>query len=238
MNVLYSVIMPAYNEEQWLPNSLAVLKETMDSLDVRGELIVVDNNSTDRTAQVAERYGARVVFEPVNQISRARNAGGKVAEGRYLVFLDADTLLSGELLQTALDNLAGGECCGGGAMVVFDKPLGPVVKRVAGLWNWFSVNLIVAAGCFIYCLREGFEATGGFSEKVFVSEEIWFSRRLKAWGRKKGLAFRIITDHPILTSSRKLELSLLHVLATVLVFPFAIRVRSLCWTWYRRPEKK
>jgi len=140
MKTVYSVVIPAYNEEEWLPNTLAVLKETMDSLDTPGEVIVVDNNSTDKTAQIAEGHGARVVFEPVNQISRARNVGARVADGRYLVFLDADTLLSPELLQTALDNLAGGHCCGGGTMVAFDKPLGPVVKQYVGLWNWCSVK--------------------------------------------------------------------------------------------------
>ena len=239
MKTVYSVVIPAYNEEEWLPPTLAVLKETMDSLDTPGEVIVVDNNSTDRTAQVAEGYGARVVFEPINQISRARNVGARVADGRYLVFLDADTLLSAELLQTALCNLAGGECCGGGTMVAFDKPFGPVVKQFVRFWNWSSVNLVVAAGCFIYCLREGFDATGGFSEKVYVSEEIWFSRGLRAWGRKRGLAFRIITDGRIITSSRKLEwFTLLQLLPMLLIGPIAIWFRSLCWFWYRRPEKK
>jgi len=239
MNALYSVIIPAYNEEQWLPNTLSVLKEAMDSLDASEEIIVVDNNSTDRTAQVAERYGARVVFEPINQISRARNAGGRVAEGRYLVFLDADTILSRELLQTALDNLARGDCCGGGAIVAFDKPLGTVVKQYVRLWNWCSVNLVLASGCFVYCLREGFDAVGGFSEKVYVSEEIWFSRRLKVWGRERGLAFRIITAAPIITSSRKLEwFTLLQLLPMLLIGPIAIRFRSLCRFWYHRPEKK
>ena len=239
METLYSVVIPAYNEEDWLPNTLAVLKETMDSLDERGEVIVVDNNSTDKTTQIAEEYGARVVFEPINQISRARNAGARVARGRYLVFLDADTLLPPELLQTALDNLAGGECCGGGTMVGFDKPLGPAVRPFVRFWNWYSVNFVVAAGCFIYCLQEGFEATGGFSEKVYASEEIWLSRQLKSWGKKQGLTFRIITGNPILTSSRKLEwFNLAQLLLMLMISPIAIRFRSMCWAWYRRPGKK
>ena len=239
MEILYSIIIPAYNEEDLLPNTLAVLKETMDSVDDRGEVIVVDNNSTDKTAELAQAYGARVVFEPVNQISRARNAGARVAQGHYFVFLDADTLLPPELLQRALDNLAGGNCCGGGTVVTFDKPISPPFRSSVRFWNWYSVNFVVAAGCFIYCLREGFDATGGFSEKVYVSEEIWFSRRLKAWGKERGLTFRIITDHPILTSSRKLEwFNLSQLLLVVLIAPIAMWFRSMCWTWYRRPNKK
>jgi len=222
-----------------LPNTMAVLKETMDSVDERGEVVVVDNNSTDKTAELAEAYGARVVFEPINQISRARNAGARVAHGRYLVFLDADTLLPPELLRRALDNLAAGDCCGGGTMVAFDKPISPPIRLLVRFWNWYSVNFVVAAGSFIYCLREGFDATGGFSEKVYASEELWFSRHLKSWGKKRGLTFRIITDRPILTSSRKLEwFNLVQLLPMLLMAPIAIRFRSLCWTWYRRPDKK
>jgi len=73
------------------------------------------------------------------------------------------------------------------------------------MWNWFSVTFGFAAGCFIYCLKEGFEAVGGFSEKVYASEEIWFSKKLQSWGKKRDMDFRIIATHPIVTSSRKLE---------------------------------
>ena len=55
------------------------------------ELIVCDNNSTDRTAEIARNAGARVVFEPVNQIARARNRGAAAATGDWLIFVDADS---------------------------------------------------------------------------------------------------------------------------------------------------
>ncbi|MEK6246435.1 MAG: glycosyltransferase family A protein, partial [Pseudomonadota bacterium] len=55
------------------------------------ELIVCDNNSTDDTAGIARAAGARVVFEPHNQISRARNRGAAGAAGEWLVFVDADS---------------------------------------------------------------------------------------------------------------------------------------------------
>ena len=78
-----------------------------------GEVIVADNNSTDATAQIANDAGAHLVFEPVNQISKARNAGANGTRGRYLIFLDADTLLNPELLRAALEALETGEVCGG-----------------------------------------------------------------------------------------------------------------------------
>jgi glycosyltransferase involved in cell wall biosynthesis len=83
-----SVIVPAFNEEKLLGTTLACIREATGGLDA--ELIVCDNNSTDRTAEIAGQAGARVVFEPVNQIS-ARAQAGAAASGDWLVFVDADS---------------------------------------------------------------------------------------------------------------------------------------------------
>lgn len=88
----YSIIVPAYNEEDCLPGTLAYLGRAMAGVpDAAGEVVVVDNASTDRTAAIASRWGARVVFEPHRQIARARNAGAAAARGGRLIFVDADT---------------------------------------------------------------------------------------------------------------------------------------------------
>ncbi|HEX6156752.1 MAG TPA: glycosyltransferase, partial [Burkholderiales bacterium] len=67
-----SIVVPAFNEERLLAGSLAAIRQAMGAFD-DAELIVCDNNSTDRTAEIARAAGARVVFEPLNQIGRARN---------------------------------------------------------------------------------------------------------------------------------------------------------------------
>src|SRR5204862_8098839 len=90
-----------YNEERLLGESLARIRTAMRVFEQAGwpaELIVCDNNSTDRTAAIAAAAGARVVFEPINQISRARNTGAATATGDWLVFIDADSYPSFELL--------------------------------------------------------------------------------------------------------------------------------------------
>jgi glycosyltransferase involved in cell wall biosynthesis len=240
MTTGYSIIIPAYNEEKWLTRTLPHLKQAMDMSEVSGEVIVVDNNSTDGTARVARQHNTRIVFEPVNQISRARNTGARIAKGRYFIFLDADTFLSPVLLKTALHHLSGGRCCGGGCLVDFDKPISPFSRKILDLWNWISITFGFAAGCFIYCRRDGFEAIGGFSEKVYASEEIWFSRELQSWGNTRNMAFQMISSHRIITSSRKLdwfsplELALSAVVLTI--FPFSVRFRRLCSHWYYRPN--
>src|SRR5262249_59692752 len=91
-----SIIIPAFNEEKLLPSCLEHVFTAVRanaSPDWTSEVIVVDNNSTDRTAAIAHAAGATVVFEPVNQISRARNAGARVAQGDWFLFVDADSAL-------------------------------------------------------------------------------------------------------------------------------------------------
>ena len=89
-----SVIIPAFNEELLLGETLRHVNAAMAGFSRRGwetELIVCDNNSTDNTAKLARAAGATVVFEPFNQIARARNAGAAAACGEWLVFIDADS---------------------------------------------------------------------------------------------------------------------------------------------------
>ena len=236
----YSVIIPAFNEEEFLQDTWDHLQEAMATIDEPGEVIVVDNNSTDRTGELARELGARVVFEPKNQIARARNAGGRVAKGQYLIFLDADTRLPAGLLRGALDRLASGECVGGGGQFSFGPTARPGAQSILGFFNWLMRTAGLAAGCFVYCLRTAFEATGGFDQKVYASEEIWFSKALKRWGRAYGLKFEIILDPPVVTSSRKLDYPVSMVLAMLvaLLFPPALYFRPLCWIWYKRMPRK
>ncbi len=231
----YSVIIPAYNEALWLPQTLQNLKEIMTAVNVPGEVIVVDNNSSDHTAEIARTHGARVVFEAENQISRARNAGARIASGEALIFLDADTRIPEGLLRTALKNLEDG-ACGGGTTVTFDRPAGPFARMILSAWNTVSLSFKLAAGSFIYCRRNAFEAAGGFSEKLYAAEEIRLSSDLKKWGKKHNRSFEMITDYPVITSARKLDKPFRTFLATLtcLFFPFLVYSKKLCWYWYKR----
>ncbi|KAF0191974.1 MAG: family 2 glycosyl transferase [Gammaproteobacteria bacterium] len=236
----YSVIVPAYNEEQWLPKTLFYLNMAMQAIDRPGELIVVDNNSSDHTAQVAQGHGATVVFEPVNQISRARNRGARAARGEYLIFVDADTTVSVRLLQEAIRLMSSGVACGGGTLVRPDAGANRWADLGTRLWNTISRQTGLAAGCFIFCRRDAFDAAGGFSQKVYASEELWLSRRLQKWGKARGQPFTIITGDHAITSARKTEwyspLRLLLAVSLLVVFPWSVRFRSLCGFWYQRPE--
>lgn len=241
----FAIVIPAYNEEAYLPPTLKAARAAIaDAAPSRGEIIVVDNNSTDSTAAVAREHGAdRVVFEPVNQISRARNTGARAAMERadcvHLVFVDADTILPSELLRQALAALEFGGVCAGGAITVADAPLPRHVERLLAIWNWCADRFGMAAGSFVFCRRDAFESVGGFDEKVYAGEEVWLSRRLKRWGRKRALTFRVLAEPPIVTSGRKGQWfsgrEFAQQLALLLFCPWATRSRKLCRLWYRRP---
>ena len=236
----YSIIIPAYNEAHWLPQTIASMHKAMTAVTQVGEVIVVDNNSSDNTAEIARRYKAKVVYEPINQISRARNTGARNAQGKYLIFVDADTVISPALLKNALERLVSGESSGGGAVVEFDAPLNPLTKLALRCWTLISVYFGLAAGCFIYCVKQDFTAVGGFSEAVYASEEVWFSLALKRIAKKQGKSFYIIQDYSAISSARKLRWynigeQFLLLLMGVL-FPFFVRFKGLCRFWYRRPS--
>lgn len=241
MTTDYSIIIPAYNESSWLPDTLKMIHQAMDTIPLQGEIIVTDNNSSDNTAELAQQLGAKVVFEPVNQISRARNTGARTAVGKYLVFVDADTHISPGVLKTALDNLQSGQCCGGGAVVAFDHDITPAQAKALGVWTWISTRLKLGAGCFLYCSKNDFETTGGFSEAVYASEEIWFSRSIKRLKSNKGKTFRIITEYPVISSGRKFEWfgvwQQLLLLIMLTVFPYAVFFKRFCSFWYKRPTE-
>lgn len=239
MPVDYSVIIPAYNESAWLPSTLDAVHQAMSALPLSGEVIVVDNNSSDDTAALARAAGASVVFEPVNQISRARNAGARQAGGRFLVFIDADTHIPPALLVRAVENLHSGQCVGGGAKVSFDRPLNLAARTGLALWNRLSDLRGLAAGCFVYCRADAYHAVGGFSEEVYASEEIWFSRALRRWGRKHRQEFCVINEPTAHSSGRKLVWfsfwQQAGLLLLMVLFPFFVRYKRLCGFWYSRP---
>jgi len=234
-----SVIVPAFNEERGLAAALRSIRRAMAAFEEAGwtaELIVCDNNSTDRTAQIAREHGAVVVFEPVNQISRARNAGAARAAGNWLVFVDADSHPSRELFAEVARVIVEGRCLGGGSTVRTDAA--DVVSRlVVGGWNAISRATGWAAGSFMFCEAAAFRAIGGFSLELYAAEEIDLSKRLARLARRRGRTFVILARHPLQTSARKKDLyspreHLTFMVRTILRGGRTLRSQEECYQWY------
>jgi len=203
-----SIVVPAFNEERLLGDSLAKIKAAADAFTKIGwqaELIVCDNNSTDRTAEIARAAGATVVFEPINQIARARNSGAAAATGDWLFFVDADSHPSAELFTDAIAAIRSGKYLAGGATVRLDEQYF-FAGIIAGLWNLVSRWKKFLAGAFIFCETDAFRKLGGFSNELFCAEELEFGQRLKKMAKETGKRVVILHRHQIVSSARKMRL--------------------------------
>ena len=235
-----SIIIPAFNEEKLLGSSLQAVKAAAEAFTTAGlawELVVCDNNSTDRTAEVARSEGATVVFEPVNQIGRARNTGAAAASGRWLLFIDADSRPSRELLKDAARLTRRSDVLLAGATVTLDEaPWG--VRLFCGVWNAASRMRKLVAGSFILVRTAAFREVGGFDLRFFAGEEIDLALRLqKRVGRRDKQRTVILHRHPLVTSGRKLRLyrksEMGRFLLKSLLHPMkATTSRDDCNLWY------
>ena len=234
-----SVVVPAFNEEKFVARSLRKILAATDafaSLGWESEIIVCDNNSTDRTAEKARAAGAIVVFEPLNQISRARNRGASAAAGDWLVFIDADSYPSVELFADLAAVIQAGACLGGGATVRMDRAVG-WTRLFTHVWNAISRMKRWAAGSFVFCETKTFRELGGFSQELYAGEELEFSERLKKLARERGKEVVILRRHPLVTSARKAHLYSLRehlgmLLKTLRHRGENLKERAQCTLWY------
>jgi glycosyltransferase involved in cell wall biosynthesis len=235
-----SIILPAFNEEKLLPSTLEAVHASRTALTAAGwesEVVVCDNNSTDATASVAKAHGAdKVVFEPVNQIARARNAGASVATGDWLLFIDADSRPSRELFTATVEAIRSGRVLAGGSTVRMDSD--EWRARVGGaVWNTISRLRGLMAGSYIFVEAAAFREIGGFSGALYAAEELDFTKRLRPLARRTRRKIVILSAAPLVTSARKLWLYTpreIHRLILGAIFrPKAtLTNKEACHLWY------
>ena len=208
---MISFVVPAYNEEKYLRPTLEAIHAAARATGEAYEIVVADDASTDATAAIAREMGARVVRVEKRQIAATRNAGARESVGDRLFFVDADTRVDAALVAEALAALDAG-AAGGGAPVRIDA----APRWAERFMKYIFVPLYFrlarwAAGCFVFCTREAFDAAGGFDERYYASEEIAFSKAVKRVGR-----FAMLKSY-VVTSPRKLAgRSALDVVALVM----------------------
>ena len=186
--MILSVIIPAYNESDYLGITLNKLYEAVDGTSIKSsdwEIIVCDNNSTDRTQNIAKQFGAKVIFEPENQISKARNKGAEIATGEWLLFMDADTYpdlnLMKDVIRVTKENKLIG--CGSTIRVIDGSRFNRLrLERLNPLYRLLNLS----GGAFILCKKTGFTVINGFSEDLYAAEEIDFLIKLKKYGKSVG----------------------------------------------------
>lgn len=201
---LFSIIIPAYNEEQFLPQTLAAVQRAIRKLGEPVEIIVADNCSTDGTAELAREHGARVVNVTTRCISTVRNEGAVAASGKYLVFVDADDLMSENLLVEVKKVLDNGAYIGGGvARTRYDRDSWGI--RFTHGFVQMGLSFTGLSMFLFYLPAEAFQATGGFDEMLLSTEDYDFAKRLRALGRSRGLRYKNLRSAYLVKSSRKFK---------------------------------
>jgi glycosyltransferase involved in cell wall biosynthesis len=103
-----SVVMPCLNEERTLPGCIAKALDTMRAHGIAGEVVIVDNGSTDRSVVVAREHGARVVHQPLKGYGNALRKGFDEARGRFIIMGDCDESYDFRDIPRFVDRLRGG----------------------------------------------------------------------------------------------------------------------------------
>ena len=182
---MISLIVPAYNEANYLPRLLDSVEAALDTYcGLRGdiEVIVADNASTDGTAAIASLRGCLVVPAQPRSIGATRNAGARAAHGDILAFVDADSRIHPETFNEISARLASERVIGGATGVTMERWSLGIAATYAVL-----VPLVWVTGFdtgVVFCRRADFEAAGGYDERLRFAEDVAFLYALWRLGRR------------------------------------------------------
>ena len=209
-NCTFSVIIPAHNEEKYIGKCLrSIISAAKYVKPYKVETIVVANRCTDKTAEIAKHFGARVVENEDKCISSIRNAGINAARGKIIVTIDADSRMTKYSLKEIKSMLDSKKYIGGGTMPRFDRmSLGIAVSSMYIAMNIMPVmikNKAALSGAMFWFYKKDFEEIGGFDETLVSLEDMDFAARLNNLGRQRGLKYGTLTKSYVLTSSRKFD---------------------------------
>ena len=201
-----SLVIPAYNEEQLLPRLL----DSVEAAAARYshgpgavEVVVADNASTDRTAEIALRRGCRVATAAKRCIAAARNAGGSEAKGEIVGFVDADMQIHPGTFDAIERALASPRIIGGATGGTMERwSLGLVVTfAIAVPFVWltqFDTGVV-------FCRRADFLTVGGYDESLRVAEDVNFLLALRTLGGRRGQRLRRLRAVKSIASARKFD---------------------------------
>ena len=216
-----SFVIPAYNEEGYLPACLESVQKEIAASGEHAEIIVVNNASTDTTADVARSFkDVRVVDEPRKGVAFARQRGLEAASGELIAYIDADTRITDGWIPMALAAFAAEPdvVAISGPYVYYDLPgfwrraawpyqliVGTVTEFFTGQWV-FGGNFVARQSALL--------AVGGFDTSIaFYGEDQNIVQRLRKVGK-----FKFLMRLTALSSARRFVKE--GVIRTVLVYAF------------------
>jgi glycosyltransferase involved in cell wall biosynthesis len=241
--MLISVVIPAFNEEGYLGETLASLNRAKVFLQGEGglpaEIIVVDNDSDDSTADVARALGATVARETQHNVAKVRNTGAKLSNGDVLVFVDADTVVPDKLLWRIVEVMSDAACFGGAVDTDY-RPMKLAVRVYLQFWRILGKLTGMAQGATQSCRRDLFFALNGYDETLFMGEDVDFHWRLKRIAKRQNGSVAFIEDPRVIPSARRFDQWRLWrtLVWTNPLFILLFRRRRTCWPgWYKAPPR-
>jgi glycosyltransferase involved in cell wall biosynthesis len=206
----FSVVIPAHNEAQYIGKCLQAIGIAARAVAPDAvETIVVANRCTDKTREIAEELGARVLVNDDKCIAAIRNTGVRAAAGEIVVTVDADSRMGKEALKEIKEKLESGKYVGGGSKFKFDR----VTFGMTCSALYVGLNLLPTmvknggflSGAMFWCRKEDFDAIGGFDESLISLEDMDFAARLKKLGKQRKQKYGTLKRSPLVTSSRKFD---------------------------------
>jgi len=241
--MLISIIVPAYNEEKYIGITLSSIKQAQHLLlsekGISAEIIVVDNDSTDSTANIARSFEAEVFNEPTHNVAKVRNVGANRANGEILVFVDADVVVPERLL-CRIHEAMSDELCIGGAVDTNYQPAKYLVKVYLRMWRFVGKVAGMAQGATQFCRKDVYASLNGYDETLYMGEDVDFYRRLKRYAKRCNGYVQFIDDIQVSPSSRRFDEWFLWrtLVWTNPVFILVFRRRKSIWKdWYGRAPR-
>jgi glycosyltransferase involved in cell wall biosynthesis len=202
----FSVIIPAYNEEKFLPRlleSINVAASNYSSGCDQIEVVVADNDSTDRTAEVASQHGARVVHVAKRRIAAARNGGARAASGEILCFIDADSAVHPQTFNEIERVMNTQRYVWGVTGAVPERnSVGPLITHYMFMPMVWLTGLDIGLS---FCRSEDWHAVGGYDETRLYAEDVLFPWALRRLGRTRGQRMIRVPRVKALSSARKFD---------------------------------
>lgn len=237
--MLISIIIPAFNEEDYIGETLASLNRAIAFLReqeiISAEIIVVDNDSVDLTASVARDFGATVIMETRHNVAKVRNTGAASASGDVLVFVDADTIVPDKLLRRIVDAMAEPTCIGGAVDTNY-RPAKLTSKIYLQFWRIIGKMTGMAQGATQFCRKDVFFELNGYDETLFMGEDVDYYWRLKRFARRRNGSVSFIEDMQVVPSPRRFDQWELWrtLIWTNPLFILMFRRRKKAWHgWYK-----
>jgi glycosyltransferase involved in cell wall biosynthesis len=200
-----SVIIPAYDEEQYLPETLERIRKALYFVGHPSEIIVVDNDSRDGTKVVAEGFGAKVIPEKEHNISKVRNIGAENSVGDVMIFIDADTLVPDTLFLKITAAMEDEKCFGGAVAVEYGDFKRKWMRFYLMGWKFWGNVFHMKQGAAQFCRKSVFEKIKGYDQTIFMGEDVEFYWRLSDFAKRNKGYLHFIHHPKVITSTRRFD---------------------------------